>query len=170
MWQRHFKISPMKRTVGRSQFFACSSTYVHGRTFRARSSVHTRRRRAGGRAGEKRAPRPRRRLRNARNGIPRSQLRSHPDLTRPYSGLVVIASCLFATTTTSVHLYAFARTPPRAILCTATHVVRMGYVRIWREPLHEITTAILHACIWGMYLRIILQLVALLPTCFALLI
>lgn len=37
-----------------------------------------------------------RRLRNARNGIPRSQLRSHPDLTRPYSGLIVIAFCLFA--------------------------------------------------------------------------
>lgn len=33
---------------------------------------------------------------NARNGIPRSQLRSHPDLTRPYSGLIVIAFCLFA--------------------------------------------------------------------------
>lgn len=33
---------------------------------------------------------------NARNGIPRSQLRSHPDLTRPYSGLIVIAFRLFA--------------------------------------------------------------------------
>ena len=33
---------------------------------------------------------------NARNGIPRSQLRSHPDLTRPYSGPIVIAFCLFA--------------------------------------------------------------------------
>ena len=37
-----------------------------------------------------------RRLRSARNGIPRSQLRSHPDLTRSYSGLIVIAFCLFA--------------------------------------------------------------------------
>lgn len=64
----------------------------------AHTDSHTHQHTRGGREGgdEKGAPRPRRRLRNARNGIPRSQLRSHPDLTRPYSGLVVIACCLFA--------------------------------------------------------------------------
>lgn len=49
----------------------------------------------GGEGRREGAVRPRRRLRNVRNGIPRSQLHSHPDLTRLYSGLLVIAFCLF---------------------------------------------------------------------------
>jgi len=116
MWQHLFKLAPMNGRGSKRVFTLIEHTcpWMDELFAHVPRCILVERR-----AGEKRAPRPRRRLRNARNGIPRSQLRSHLDLTRPYSGLVVIAFCLFATTTASAHLYAYA---------TARHSL-YGYAR-----------------------------------------
>lgn len=94
-----------------------------------------------GRAGEKGAARPRRRLRNMRNGILRSQLHSHPDLTRLYSGLIVITFCLFIIEQPHIS----ARLYVSAVLCTLWDGMGAYQTRISSRT--NATATILHVCI-----------------------